>query len=267
MSLQLADSQSLRVLITGASSGIGETFARELAGRGYQVTAVARREERLQVLMGQLAGEGHRYLVADLATDAGVAVVAEDLAAQRCHLLINNAGFSDFAPFYSSALTRQQAMLAVNCNAIVGLSHHFLNQAQAGDALINLSSIVAVLPTPTQPIYSASKAFIASFSECLWEEQRKRGVYVMGLCPGVTQTEFISSATGGAADGQSLPAALTQTSAQVVNEALAALARRRKPIIVTGTVNRLMFALLPRLLSRFGLLKALAVMGDPERAL
>ena len=133
--------------------------------------------------------------------------------------------------------------------------------------LINLSSIVAVLPTPTQPIYSASKAFIASFSECLWEEQRKRGVYVMGLCPGVTQTEFISSATGGAADGQGLPAVLTQTTAQVVNEALVALARRRKPIIVTGRANRVMFALLPRLLSRFRLLKALAVMGDPERAL
>jgi len=116
-------------------------------------------------------------------------------------------------------------------------------------------------------VYSASKAFIASFSECLWEEHRRRGVYVMGLCPGVTQTEFISRATGGESDGQTLPAALTQTTEQVVSEALRALDSRRKPIIVTGRINRLMVALMPRLMSRFRLLKTLAIMGDPERAL
>ena len=158
-------------------------------------------------------------------------------------------------------------MLDVNCGALLTLSHHFLNQARPGDALINLSSVVASLPTPAQPVYSASKAFIASWSECLWEEHRERGVYVMGLCPGITETEFINAASGGTSDGQTLPAAFTQSAEQVVGEALRALEARRKPIVVTGRVNRVMIALLPRLLSRFRLLKMLAVVGDPKRAL
>lgn len=259
--------QNKKALITGASSGIGREFAAALSGRGYQITAVARRESHLQELMAELPGEGHDYIVADLSLPEGVNVVAESLDNKRCHLLVNNAGYSNFEPFYLSELKQQQDMLAVNCGAVVTLSHHFLNQAEKGDVLINLSSIVAALPTPTQPIYSASKAFIASFSECLWEEHRERGVYVMGLCPGITETGFIAAATGGESDGKTLPAALTQTTGDVIEEALAALDLRKKPIVVTGRINRMMFALMPRLMSRFRLLKTLAVMGDPEKAL
>jgi uncharacterized protein len=256
-----------RALITGASSGIGREFALQLAGRGYQITAVARREKLLQDLLAELPGSGHSYLTADLAGEAGVDTILKELSAERYHLLVNNAGYSTFEPFYESALDIQNDILKVNCSALMALAHRFLNQAENGDALINLSSIVASLPTPAQPVYSASKAFIASFSECLWEEQRKRGVYVMGLCPGITKTEFISAATGGESDGQTLPAALTQSTHQVVSEALRALDARRKPIVVTGRANRVMVALLPRLLTRFRLLKTLAVMGDPEKAL
>ena len=256
-----------RVLVTGASSGIGREFAQQLARCGYRVTAVARREELLQELVETLPGGHHEYLAADLASEAGVAKVVENLRASHCHLLINNAGYSVFEPFFQSPLEQQQDILGVNCDALLCLAHHFLNQAEPGDALINLSSVVSVLPTPAQPVYSASKAFIASFSECLWEEHRRRGVYVMGLCPGVTRTEFISAATGGEADGETLPAVFIQTTEQVVTEALYALKRRRKPIVVTGRINRLMVALMPRLLSRFRLLKTLAVIGDPERAL
>ncbi len=99
------------------------------------------------------------------------------------------------------------------------------------------------------------------------DEQRKRGVYVMALCPGVTRTEFISTATGGESDGESLPPVLVQTADEVVAEAMAALAKRKKPMIVTGLPNRLMVALMPRVLTRFALLKTMAVVGDPERAL
>ena len=256
-----------RALVTGASSGIGREFAVQLAHRGYRVTAVARREDRLTELLETLPGEGHRYLVADLTTREGVDIAAADIDAQHCDLLINNAGYSVFEPFYQSELREQQDILSVNCGALLTLAHHFLRQAHSGDALINLASIVSFLPTPAQPVYSASKAFIASFSECLWEEQRSRGIYVMGLCPGITQTEFITAATGGDADGQTLPAALIQSTEQVVTQALVALQKRRQPIVVTGRINRWMVALMPRLLSRFRLLKTLAVMGDPERAL
>ncbi|MEM9256386.1 MAG: SDR family NAD(P)-dependent oxidoreductase [Pseudomonadota bacterium] len=256
-----------RAVVTGASSGIGREFALQLAQQGYAVTVVARREPLLQSLIENLPGQGHHCVAADLARAEGVQAVADHLGSTRCNLLVNNAGYSVLQPFYESDLKVQQDMLEVNCGAMVTLSHHFLNQAERGDALINLSSIVAALPTPAQPVYSASKAFIASFSECLWEEQRSKGIYVMGLCPGVTQTGFIAAATGGESDGDTLPAALTQTTEQVVTEALAALGSRRHPIVVTGLANKAMVALLPRLLSRFRLIKTLAVMGDPERVL
>jgi short-subunit dehydrogenase len=255
-----------RALVTGASSGIGREFVVQLASRGFTVTGVARREDRLKELLEALPGEGHRYLVADLGTPDGVQLAMDELQRERVNLLINNAGLSVFEPFFESELSRQHNILSVNCESLMKLAHTFLRQSESGDALINLSSIVAFLPTPAQPMYSASKAFIASFSECLWEEHRQRGVYVMGLCPGITETEFIESATGGEADGQTLPKALTQTTAEVVAEALQALAARKKAIVVTGWANRMMM-LMPRFLTRHRLLKVLAVIGDPDNAL
>lgn len=257
---------SRHALVTGASSGIGLEFARQLAQAGYTVCAVARREERLRALVDGLPGGGHTYRVADLSRPEGRECIRTALPEHHWDLLVNNAGSSVFEPFHTSSLDRQREILELNCAAAMELAHAFLEQAQDGDALINLGSIVSFLPTPAQPLYSASKAFMASLSECLWEEQRHRGVYVMGLCPGITTTEFIAGASGGAADGQTLPAWLIQTPEQVVAEAMTALGRRRKAIVVTGRANRLML-LLPRLLTRHRLLKVLAVLGDPERAL
>ncbi len=255
-----------RAIVTGASSGIGREFARQLAAQGVAVTCVARREERLQTLVKQLPGEDHHYIVADLATEAGTAEVAQAFTRAHYDLLVNNAGLSILEPFFESELTDQENILNVNCGAVMTLAHAFLRSAQPGDALINVASVVSFLPTPAQPMYSASKAFVAAFSECLWDEQRERDVYVMALCPGVTTTEFISTATGGESDGDNLPQFLTQTVEQVVSEALKALKKRHKAVVVTGWANRLLM-LLSRLLTRHRLLKTLSVMGDPERAL
>ena len=254
-----------RALITGASSGIGREFAVQLANIGFSITAVARREDNLRELISQLPGEEHEYLTADLSTEQGVGSVIASIELRHCHLLVNNAGFSTFEPFYQSELSLQKKILDVSCGAVVSLAHSFLKQSHAGDALINLSSIVSYLPTPAQPMYSASKAFIASLSECLWVEHKDRGVYVMGLCPGLTESEFISTATGGESDGQSL-AALTQSTPAMVSEALRALNKRKKAIIITGRINRLM-NLIPRFMSRHRLIKFLAVIGDPDKAL
>lgn len=255
-----------RAVVTGASSGIGREFAVQLAARGYAVICIARREQKLQELVKDLPGDHHEYRVADLSNTEGVEQLSAELFINHVDLLINNAGGSVLQPFYESELTRQQHIMNTNCGALVSLAHAFLQQAKQGDALINLASIVAYLPTPAQPMYSATKAFIAAFSECLWEEQRQRGVYVMGLCPGVTETEFISGATDGESDGQTLPPALIQTTGEVVDQALAALDKRKKAIVVTGWVNKLMLQM-PRFLTRHRLLKVLAVIGDPDRAL
>tara|TARA_R110002049_G_scaffold133139_1_gene292558 strand:+ start:6397 stop:7161 length:765 start_codon:yes stop_codon:yes gene_type:complete len=254
-------------LVTGASSGIGREFARQLARHGYSVTGVARREDKLRELIGELPGDQqHHFLVADLAQEAGVRAVTERLSTAHFDLLVNSAGYSVFEPFYLSELAQQQNILKLNCAAVTALAHAFLQQARRGDALVNLASVVSYLPTPAQPMYSASKAFVAALSECLWVEQKNRGVYVMGLCPGVTATEFISTASGGASDGANLPSALTQSAEEVVAEALDALSRRSKAIVVTGRANRALLWM-PRLLSRHRLIRTLAVAGDPERML
>ncbi|MBB3048239.1 hypothetical protein FHR99_002513 [Litorivivens lipolytica] len=255
-------------LVTGASSGIGRAFAVALAEQGYQVIAVARRVERLQALLDSLPQHeaGHQMQVADLANPTDLQSLLSRFDQQHINLLINNAGASILEPFHESELSTQQNLLNLNCGATVTLAHRFLQQAEAGDTLINVASIVSFLPTPAQPMYSASKAFLAAFSECLWEEQRHRGVYVMGLCPGITRTEFIEQATRGEANGDNLPASLVQSPEAVVKEALVALKKRRHAIVVTGRSNRMMMQL-PRLLSRHRLLKVLAKLGDPEAAL
>lgn len=258
--------ENKRAVVTGASSGIGQEFAVQLAKQGYSVTLVARREQRLREQVDLLEGSGHSFRSVDLSDVPALEALAAEIEQGRYQLLVNNAGRSILQPFFESDIEEQQSILHTNCTAVVRLAHAFLRQSQAGDALINLASIVAYLPTPAQPIYSASKAFIASFSECLWEEHRERGVYVMGLCPGVTKTEFISGATGGESDGNTLPESMMQSSEEVVLEALQALKKRKKAIVVPGAPNRALMQM-PRFLTRHRLLKVLAVMGDPERAL
>ncbi len=253
-------------LVTGASSGIGYEFARQLAKAGYRVIGVARSEDKLQRLVAELDGDDHEYVVADLSSAEGQQKVCDKIGEQHLHLLVNNAGLTSFDPFYSSPAEKQRGLFAVDCESVVTLSHAFLSQSQAGDALVNVSSVVGFMPTPAQAIYSGSKAFSIAFSECLWEEHRERGVYVMALCPGLTRTEFITNATGGEADGSKMPAAMFQSTEDVVSEAMQALQRRGKAVLVTGWVNRLML-LLPRVLTRHRLLKILAVMGDPEKQL
>lgn len=227
-------SASPRALVTGASEGIGRAFAQALAREGYAVTAVARNEARLRELMAAL-GAGHDYQVADLSTPADVDALAGRLAGSPYALLVNNAAAGRYGDFAQLPLEDVRRLLRLNVEALVTLSHAFLRGARPGDALINVSSILAFLPMPDNGLYSATKAFVTSFSEALWEQQRRRGVYVLGLCPGATATEFHARAGG----RRRRAGGLTQTPEQVVAEALAALRARRRPTHVTGWHNRL----------------------------
>ncbi|MFD9369330.1 SDR family NAD(P)-dependent oxidoreductase [Streptomyces sp. NPDC060020] len=235
----------MTALITGATEGIGRAFARALAAEGRTVTAVARTERHLAALMTELGPGGpdgeHDYLVADLATPEGVRTVADALAAAPYELLINNAGLAAPGPFAETPLDQALPALRLNCEAVVTLAHAFLATAGPGAALINVASTLAFAPRPGQAVYSATKAFVASFSEALWYEQRPRGIYVMALCPGPTATR-----PGLHAD---TPAALVQPPEAVVATALAALRRRRRPTIVPGRANTL-FAAATRILPR-----------------
>ena len=230
---------SKKTLVTGASEGIGRAFAKQLANEGYAVTAVARNEERLKNLMEEI-GTNHCFIVADLSTDKGVKTVTEELRKDHYTLLVNNAGFGVYGKFPGPSLERIQEMTRLNCDAVVALSCAFLSQAKSGDALINVSSIGAFLPMPLSGVYAATKAFVTSFSESLWFEQKDKGIYVLGLCPGVTTTQFHSRAGG---KDSEVPASLTQTPEDVVEVAMSALKNRAKPTIVTGAKNKMLTTL------------------------
>lgn len=236
-------------IVTGASEGIGREFCKRLAREGYAVLAVARNADRLQSLLTELAGADHEMLVVDLAQISGWTNLIERLTAKHYDILINNAGSGILSEF--TALTAKAAgdMVMLNCSSLMALSHAYLRQAQSGDALINVASVLAYAPSPHVSVYAATKAFVATLTEALWFEQHARGVYVMNLSPGSTSTEFHNRAGMKRA---SVPKFMIQTPGDVVDAAFAALKRRTKPIVVPGVLNKLlvmMFRILPRRLT------------------
>ena len=238
------------VLITGASSGIGRVFAETLAARGAHLLLLARSGAVLDKLAKELA-QRHGIRAHALISDLGQPGVAEAAHAQACALgmppdvLINNAGFATHGRFDNTLLRRQSAEVAVNCTALMELTHcalpHML--AQGRGAIINVASTAALQPDPYMAVYGASKAFVLAFSEALWAENRQHGVRVLALCPGATETAFfdVVAAPEAAVGKRMAPQA-------VVDEALRALDRGRSSH-VAGRQNRLL-AWLPRLLPR-----------------
>ncbi len=236
-----------RAIVTGASEGIGRALALALARAGYPVTVVARNRERLESLLGEMAGDDHRLLQADLATEAGVAAVVAAIEQDHCALLVNNAAFGAVGEFAEVPLDKQVQMLRVNVEAPVVLAHAFLRQAVRDDALINVSSVVAFMPQPNQPVYSATKAFITTLSETLWQNAKQRGIKVFAVHPGATDTEFAVRA--GRDPNRRRPQSVRQLPEEVAAETLRALEGPWGPNVVTGLPNRIICAL-ARLLPR-----------------
>lgn len=190
-----------RALVTGASSGIGEAFARRLAGRRTNLVLVARSGDELEKLAVELRG-GHGVSVdalpADLTTAAGCGLVCERLRVdgEPIDLLVNNAGVGTSGPFGEVPLERERRLLALNVSALVQLSHAAVAtmRPRRHGGVINVSSLSALQPYPFGATYGASKAFVNSFSKALHTELAGHGVKVLALCPGFTHTRFQSSA-------------------------------------------------------------------------
>ena len=222
------------VMITGASSGLGEEFAWQLAGRVARMVLVARRAERLESLASELRVKFPRaavmVIVADL-TDSGERVSAVEMAASAGFapdLLVNNAGLGDYGEFATAEWSALEAMLEVNINALTHLSHLVLPQMirRGGGAILNVSSLASTLPIPDFAVYAATKAYVSSFSEALRIELAEHGVRVMSLCPGPVKTEFgaVARREGSARDMPTSPYFYVPKE-QVVAEALAGLDR------------------------------------------
>jgi uncharacterized protein len=179
-------------LVTGASSGLGNTFARVLAEQGYGLVLVARDKRRLDQLAAELPDA--EVLVADLTGDPGCATVADRLASTErpVELLVNNAGMGIYDPFGEHDLADEEAMLDLNVRAVLRLTHAAVRamRARGGGRIVNVSSVASFLPRGIGATYAASKAWVTSFSECLSQQLDGTGVTVTAICPGFVHTEF-----------------------------------------------------------------------------
>lgn len=188
------------VLITGASSGIGETFAHTLAARGCNLVLVARSEEKLNTL-AQTLTEKHgiqaEVIAADLTKDGAVQRVYDETQQRglTVDMLINNAGFGTYGQFEELPLERQSDEIKLNVLSLVELTHLFLTAMleRRDGAIINVASVAGFQPLPRMAVYGATKAFVLSFTEALWGECRGRGVRVLALCPGPVETAFFDA--------------------------------------------------------------------------
>ncbi|MCP2265528.1 SDR family NAD(P)-dependent oxidoreductase [Promicromonospora thailandica] len=193
---------AVTALITGASKGIGEAFALELAERGADLVLVARSLEPLEKLAGRIrADHGVRVdtIAADLGRPGGVDELTRtvDERGLRIDLLVNNAGMGTFGPFLGRPLGPNTVSVDLNVTALMALAHHFgaaMLERNAG-GIINVASAAAFQPMPYQASYGASKAFVLSFTEALAEELRGTGVRVMAAHPGPVRTGFFDDTT------------------------------------------------------------------------
>ncbi len=241
-------------LVTGASSGLGEEFARQLAHRGCNLVLTGRSREKLETLASDLArinGVATRVVTADLAQPGGaeqLALIVDDLGVTIDHL-VNNAGFGSAGNFADSEPRRETGMVRVNVESVVCLSGHFLPGMVARNrgGIINVGSTAAFQPTPYMATYAASKAFIVSFSAALASELEKSDVRVLACCPGPVPTGF--QAAAGIPEGSVLKFAKLEPN-DVVQSTLEAYASGRV-VYVPGKANSVqttLSKLLPRAL-------------------
>ena len=253
-------------LVTGASSGIGAEFARQLAARGMHLILSARREP----LLTQLAAELHQahgtkseIIVADLSNSAEPSRLLEEVRKRglTIELLVNNAGFGYVAQIESTDVARVLEMIRVNISTLTELTYGVLPEmlARGHGGIINVSSVAAFQPVGHMGAYAASKAYVLHFSEALWAESYSHGVTITSLCPGTTRTGFF--------DVSGVPGWLEKHSAQdvkpVVRAALKALEKRRQ-YVVSGWKNYIL-ALLVRIATRATVVKESMKYFQPKK--
>jgi short-subunit dehydrogenase len=233
-------------VVTGATSGIGAAFARELAARGYDLLLTGRRREVIEGAAGGIrarAGVEVEVLIADFADPAGLAPVEERLrSAAGLTMLVNCAGYGSLSPFLDRGVESHVAMVRVHVEALVRLCSAALPRIieSGGGAIVNVASLAAFMPSPASAMYSATKAFVVSFSESLAMDAAGRGVRVQALCPGLTRTDF--HARLGLEQSRSRGLVRWMSADAVVAASLAAL-ERGTVVCVPGFTNRLLVAL------------------------
>jgi len=238
-------------LVTGASAGIGKSFAKQLANQGFNLILVARRKELLDKLAESLQREYGimvEVLAADLSKPNDVAKVEKKISeTQTLDVLVNNAGFGGSGKFSEAPIEKEMEMKAVHVDAPI----HFCRAAvklmvkRGRGTIINLSSLASFFPIPGAVMYSATKAFLKEFSASLAMELFGTGVKVQALCPGFTQTEFHSGRHNKIKkfDKSAIPKALWMKADEIVRLSLAAV-QENKVVFIPGFKNRFLLLIL-----------------------
>ncbi|MBM4269970.1 MAG: SDR family oxidoreductase [Deltaproteobacteria bacterium] len=240
-----ADPTRTVALVTGASAGIGEEFAEQLAKKGHDLIVVARSADRLETLAARLRTANRiavDVLPADLTKPEDLRSVERRIEGlPRLDLLVNNAGFGTMGRFATLDADQEEAEIRLNVVALVRLTRAALPAMLRHDrgAVINVSSLAGFQAGPFNATYAATKAYVTSFTESLGEELRGTRLRVQALCPGFTRTEFQDRA---GIDVSDLPDLAWMSAASVVESSLAAL-DRGELVHVPGVTNRLVAGL------------------------
>lgn len=242
-------------LITGGSSGIGEVFARELAKKGSHLILVARSQKKLEQLAHELRKSYSIRAVsipADLSQSGAAQRLAEEIATRdlKVDLLINNAGIGTLGEFDQIGHARLLQEIQLNVTALTELTHLFLSPMlqRKNGLIINVASMTAFQPVPYMAVYGATKAYVLSFTEALWAETHGKGVQVLALCPGETESSFHT------ASGSDNLKSKRMKPIEVVQAAFEAVDKDRS-YKIAGSNNYVM-AQLPRFLPRRSVLNA-----------
>ncbi len=240
-------------LVTGASGGIGEELARELAAKGHDLVLVARSTGKLQALGDDLSSK-HGVTVDALTADLGHAGAGHALAAEltakglNIDVLVNNAGFADFGEMWKADAPKLDSMIALNMAVLTELMHDLIPSmvSRGHGRVMNVASTAAFFPGPLMGVYYATKAYVLSLSEATHEELKGSGVTVTALCPGPTQSGFQAAA---AMENSKLVKGRKMPTAQHVAELGVAAMLKGRSVAVIGGKNRLS-VLSPRFMPR-----------------
>jgi len=251
--------QGCQAIITGASSGLGVEFARQLAPKAARLWLVARRLPELEQTKAMVLGINPALQVdlvaADLGTEAGLQAVLTAVEGAAPNLLINNAGLGDYGRFDDAPRDRVKAQLDVNMTGLVMLTHAMIPRLAKPSGVLNVSSLAGNVFMPEMAVYAASKAFVTSFTEALRLEMQSRQVVVAAVCPGPTPTNFGKNARreGGIDTNRSGQDLLRQTPEQVVRRGLALLETDGATVFPGRAVALVatLFRIMPRALLRW----------------
>ncbi|MGZ5332535.1 MAG: SDR family NAD(P)-dependent oxidoreductase [Solirubrobacterales bacterium] len=224
-------------LVTGASSGLGEEFARQLSDRGYELILAARRVDRLEKLAGELPTKA-AVVECDLASEAAALQSKVERLGTQVDLLVNNAGFGTHDRFLEIERGRDAEMVRVNCEAVVILTRDFLPAMveRGSGGVITVASTAGMNPLPYETVYSASKAFALTFSDALAAEVKGTGVKILAVNPGPVKTEWQEVA--GFDDWEKVPG--TIPAEKCVAQALRAYERGKRSVIPGFVIRQVM---------------------------